>query len=386
MEAITFSKGQARRFLLRRQGLLGGYRFAGKKGVMGFIRQEGCIQFDPVDICGKSPELVLLSRVKGFRKEMLYELLYQDRQLIDYFDKNLSILPMEDWPYFEAVRERHRRWERSHEEINAVTEEVKRIITERGAVCSQDLDMPQKVHWYWSDTRLSRAALEHLYFKGELAIHHKRGSVKYYDLARRCIPEEILKRPDPFPDREEHLKWRVLRRIRAVGLLWNRPSDAWLNIEGLNAAGRAAAFASLLQEGAIEPVRVEGIGEVFYLASEDAELARQCMDNRTWKKRCELLAPLDNLLWDRKLIRAIFDFDYKWEIYTPVEKRKFGHYVLPALYGDRFVGRVEAAYDRKEGKLDVKNVWYEPGIMADEKLEAALGGALERLQEFNRTG
>lgn len=66
------------------------------------------------------------------------------------------------------------------------------------------------------------------------------------------------------------------------------------------------------------------------------------------------MAPLDNLLWDRNLIRMIFDFDYKWEIYTPVEKRKYGHYVLPILYGDRLIGRIEAPYDRKEKQLNVK--------------------------------
>ena len=72
------------------------------------------------------------------------------------------------------------------------------------------------------------------------------------------------------------------------------------------------------------------------------------------KKRCEFIAPLDNLLWDRKLIGAVFDFSYKWEIYTPKQQRRYGYYVLPILYGDRFVGRIEMAYDKKQVKLDIK--------------------------------
>ena len=181
METVKLTREQARRFLLRRHGLLGGYQFEGKRGILEFVKQVGCIQFDPVNVCGRSPELVLLSRVKGFTKQMLHELLYQDRQLIDYFDKNLSIFATEDWPYFECYREQHRQWERSHADIETVSEQVKGIIAERGAVCSADLDMPGKVHWYWSDTKLSRAALEHLYFTGDLAVHHKKGTVKYYD-------------------------------------------------------------------------------------------------------------------------------------------------------------------------------------------------------------
>lgn len=189
---------------------------------------------------------------------------------------------------------------------------------------------------------------------------------------------------DPLPDEREHQKWHVLRRIRSVGLLWNRPSDAWLNILNLNAAGRRSAFESLLKENVIVPVLIEGITEPFYMASEDRELADECGSGKNWKKRCEFLAPLDNLLWDRNLIRMIFDFDYKWEIYTPAEKRKYGHYVLPVLYGDRLIGRIEASYDRKEQQLNVKNIWYEPGVRRTEGMQQALSAAVNRLAEFNR--
>lgn len=102
---IGLTNRQARQFMLLKQGLLGEYRFIGKQGAYEYVRQAGCIQFDPVDACGKNAELTLQSRVKGFTKKMLYELLYEDRLLLDFPDKNLSILPMEDWPYFERYRE-----------------------------------------------------------------------------------------------------------------------------------------------------------------------------------------------------------------------------------------------------------------------------------------
>lgn len=105
---ITLTKDQARRFILLKHGLLGDYQFAGKQGVVAFIRQAGCIQFDPVDVCGKNAELVLHSRVKGFTKELLYSLLYEERALLDYFDKNLSIIATADWPYFNCLRHRNR--------------------------------------------------------------------------------------------------------------------------------------------------------------------------------------------------------------------------------------------------------------------------------------
>lgn len=107
---IQLTNRQARQFLLLKQGLLGEHIFIGKQGAFDFVRQAGCIQFDPVDACGRNAELTLQSRVKGFTKKTLYELLYEDRLLVDYPDKNLSILPTEDWPYFE----RYRRAARNH--------------------------------------------------------------------------------------------------------------------------------------------------------------------------------------------------------------------------------------------------------------------------------
>ena len=93
---IRLTNRQARQFMLLKQGLLGKYRFEGKPGALAFVRQAGCIQFDPVDACGKNAELTLQSRVKGFTKGMLGELLYEDRRLVDYPDKNRSILPARD--------------------------------------------------------------------------------------------------------------------------------------------------------------------------------------------------------------------------------------------------------------------------------------------------
>lgn len=383
MSELYLTKKEARKFILYKQGLLGDRRFIGKSGILDFIRQAGCIQFDPVDVCGKNPEIVLQSRIGGFTKAMLYELLYVDRKLVDYFDKNLSIMPMEDWKYFERERENHRQWERSHEEILQVHDKIIAAISEKGSQCSADLDISQKVDWYWSKTKLSRAALEHMYFSGELAIHHKGGNMKYYDLIENCIPEEILKAPDPYPDDFDHRKWRVLRRIGSLGLLWNRASDAWLGIQGLKAGERNDIFEQLMSEGCILPVKVEGIAHTLYCLAGDEGIAEYSKGESPAKQRCEFIAPLDNMMWDRNLIKEIFDFEYKWEIYTPQPQRKYGYYVLPILFGERLVGRIEMAYDRKNRQLNVSNIWYEPGVRVTKKLESGIKSALKRFEAFN---
>lgn len=372
--------------MLRKQGLLGEYRFSGKQGVLDFVMQAGCVQFDPVDVCGKNAEIALNSRVKGFTKSMLDELLYKDRLLFDYFDKNLSIMLTDDWKYFERLRESSRSGGRSRDKIDDISDKIKSVIHEKGSLCSRDLEMNEKVDWYWSSTALSRAALECMYFQGDLVIHHKKGTMKYYALAEDCLPREILCAENPCKDDGEYMQWRIQRRIGAVGLLWNKASDAWLGISGFTSAVRNAAFSGLLEKQAITPLKVEGMQEPLYYLSSDSGLIEEVMQGTEYKKRTELIAPLDSFIWDRKLIKALFGFSYKWEIYTPKEQRKYGHYVLPILSGDRFIGRTELLCDRKQKTLIVGNVWLEDGVRNTKQLAEKLEGCFKRFAKFNDCG
>ena len=382
---------EARRFLLLKQGLLGDYRFRGKEGALAYVRQAGCIQFDPVDVCGRNAELTLASRVGGFRNEMLRDLLDRDRLLVDGPDKELSIFPVEDWPYFAPYRERSYRNGRRFEGLAELEERALRYIEEHGPVSADTLPIEGEIFWHssvhWSgdwhkNSRAARSVLEQMYTDGRLVIHRKEGTRKFYDLARKHIPAEILDAPDPCPDEAERIKWRILRRIGAVGMLPDRRSDAFLGIS-LSIGEREAAFRSLEEEKKIVPVEIEGMKKPLYALSEDLPLIGAAVSGAAFRPRCEFLAPLDPFLWDRKLIEALFGFRYSWEIYTPADRRKYGYYVLPVLYGERFAGRIEAAADRREKILRVKNIWYEGGIRETKKLENAVGGAIRRLARLN---
>ena len=182
---LTISKQQARQFILSKQGLIGEYRFIGKEGAYDYICQAGCIQFDPVDVCGKNAELTLQSRVRGFKKSMLSELLYRDRKLIDYADKELSIWPVGDWPYFSDYRERSKELGMSFEGLEELEKQALDHIEENGPVCSDKLPIKGKIYWHssmhWSgnwdkESLAARSVLEQLYTDGELVIHHKNGS------------------------------------------------------------------------------------------------------------------------------------------------------------------------------------------------------------------
>ena len=389
---LTVTKNQARQFILLKQGLLGDYRFIRKDGAYQFVRQAGCIQFDPVDVCGRNAELTLQSRVKGFRRKMLNDLLYRDRLLVDYSDKELSIWPREDWPYFSGYRERSVAHGQSFPGIPELEEQAIAYIRKHGPVSSDTLPIEGTVFWHssmhWSghwekESLAARSVLEQLYTDGVLLIHHKTGSRKYYDLADKYFPSDLLRAPNPCRDEEAFTDWRICRRIGAVGLLWNRNSTAWLGIS-MTTEQRNASFDRLEKSGSITAVQVEGIRFPLYMLSDDLPLMESVLDGQAdVKARLEFLAPLDPMLWDRKLIEAIWSFQYSWEIYTPAVKRKYGYYVLPVICGDRFIGRIEPKADRKSNILTVQNIWLEPGVRRTKKLSGQIDKAVQRLAKVN---
>jgi uncharacterized protein YcaQ len=101
------------------------------------------------------------------------------------------------------------------------------------------------------------------------------------------------------------------------------------------------------------------------------------------KPRMSFIAPLDPLMWDKALILSMWDYRYAWEIYTPAEKRKYGYYTLPILFGERFAGRIEAVPDRRTHILQVKGLWWEPDFRVTKKAEAVLERALREFAKFN---
>ena len=382
MDNIKITKEQARQFIVAYQGLDGEHRYKGKTGIIDFIKNVGCIQYDTLNVVGRNPDLVLQSRIEGYKAIMLQELMYKERLLVDEWDKEMSIHLTTDWPYYERNRKVSFERYKDIEEIKKALPYIREVIEEKGPVTSSDLKLDQIIDWSWAPSRLSRAALESMYLWGELIICSKTNARKLYDFADKHIPKEILNMEDPNKTLENYHDWHVLRRIGAVGLLWNKASDAWLGIKEMKSKERNEAFERLLDKNLIIEIQVAGMKYNLFMRAQNRMLLENILQGQIGKPRASMIAPLDNMIWDRKLIKELFDFEYRWEVYKAALQRKYGYYVLPVLYGSTFVARFEPIIDKENNKLIIKNWWWEPGIKVNAKMRKELQLSIERFADF----
>jgi len=373
--------------MLAHQGLWPPQNLSGKAGILDYIRRVGCIQFDPLNIAGRNPELVLQARVTGFRPELLDQLLYEDRKLLDGWDKNMSIYSVDDWPCFQRRREAARRSpRRTSEPIQSVLPMIRAAIRGRGPLSSIDLDFNETIDWSWAPTRVARAALESMYTWGELVIHSKVNTRKVYDFAERHVPQRLLTAPDPNPSEGQFHDWYVLRRTGGIGMVWDKAGDAWLGMYDIKSMERKAALSRLLERQSLMQVAVDGLAQPLFMRTEDRPTLTAILESKPPQPRVSFLAPLDNLLWDRRMVNQLFGFDYTWEVYKPVEERRYGYYVLPVLYGDRFIARFEPIRDKKNGSLVIKNWWWEEGVKQSARMHAELRRSFKRFMSFLDVG
>lgn len=380
---MKITKKQARHLLLAHQKVWQPRKLHGKEGILEFIHNVGCIQFDPLDMVGYNPSLVLQSRIDNYQPDDLQQLLYSERRLLDGLDKNMSIYSIEDWPYFTRYREAaYQHYREKYKPINKILSDVRRELDQKGPLSSGDLKFDAKIDWAWAPTRAARAALESMYFWGELIIHHKVGTRKFYDFAKKHLPAKLLSLPDPNLSLEEYLEWHVKRRIGALGLMWARASDTWLGIRCMKGKARMEAISRLDKKGELLPIEIQDIKYTFYIRREESSLLEKVLHGSVQKPEFAFIAPLDNLLWDRKLIKELFQFDYIWEVYKPVSERTYGYYVLPVLYGDSFVARFEPKFDKKSKKLHIINWWWEEGISLTSEMVQPLIQSFEQFAKY----
>jgi uncharacterized protein YcaQ len=374
--------------MLAHQGLLPSRRLEGNTGVLDLFTRLGCIQFDPINIVGRNPDLVLHARVKDYQPQLLEELLYRDHRLIEGFDKVGSIYRAVDWPYFSRFRERvrGRHWNRDAPEIT-LAHQLLQEMKANGRDSRHQKKSTESIVWDWGrPVKMERAAWEILNSIGEVTISGRENNRKTYDLVERVIPARIRNKKDPNRTLEQYHDWHVLRRTGGLGLVQAGQSEFWLGIHGMKTPERRQAIERLVARSELLAVEIDGLsGAVFFMRALDRKTLEKGSGPIETQPEASFLPPLDNLLWDRKLLKWIFDFEYLWEIYKKPHLRQYGHYTLPVLYGDSFIARFNPVFERKTGILRIDNWWWEEKINPGRDMQAALRSAVMDFARYLNT-
>ncbi|HZM72657.1 MAG TPA: crosslink repair DNA glycosylase YcaQ family protein [Candidatus Polarisedimenticolia bacterium] len=395
---MRISREVARRFLLGRQGLWPGRRWrAADDGTATAMRAMGNLQLDPLRIISRAQDLALNSRVIGYREDDWARLTYSDRKFFEWGGW-LAVRPIEELPYYRVLMRRAAdigpRLRRYRQDHGPAIEEVRALLRERGELSNRDFAMGDRTRVNsYRGRKDSAIALYYLWMTGDAMVTRRERFERVYAPAESVAPARYL-REAPEAETDDFI---ALRAIDASGFM--RPTIGglkWTILRDVTSAELKAWRARQIGEGVLAEIEVEGLsGKLLTRASNVATFATLA-DGRIPKEWTPLeamtedeitfLSPLDPVIGDRARTKRLWDFDYMWEVYTKVEKRRFGYYALPMLWGDRLVGRMDAKANRVTSKLEVLGTWFEDGVdPKDPALRAALDRGLERLRTFVTT-
>jgi uncharacterized protein len=382
----TVPAATCRRLLLGAQGLLDDpRRKATADALYGLIERLGFVQIDSINVVERAQHLTLAARMQGYRPALLERLLERDRRLFEHWTHDAAAIPTLWYPHWHQRFERYRRrvldhpwWrERVGENPQAVIEHVRARLRAEGPLMTKDFEdeRPEGTDTAWWGWKPAKAALEYLWRTGEVAVARRVSFHKVYDLTERVLPQaHTAPRPGP----EEDVDWACRSALERLGVATPAEIAAfWRSVsleEARDWGARAAARGEIVQ------VLAEGI---------DGAAPQRSYSLPDWEARAaalpappprlRILSPFDPILRDRARALRLFGFDYRFEAFVPAPQRRWGYYILPLLEGERLVGRLDPKLRRDEGVLEIRQVWWEPGVRLSKGRLAGLEAAMERL-------
>ncbi|MCB9135939.1 MAG: YcaQ family DNA glycosylase [Anaerolineales bacterium] len=388
----------ARRLAVTKQLLAGPRPAPTSDGMMTVFDHLGCIQIDPIPVVDRTQYLVMFSRVGSYDRGAFDKLVYEDRQLFEFWAHAASIVRVADLPihrhfmnrpiHHETKSEwvkRFRNWAQANDGFR---EYVLESLRERGPLAAEEIEDRAVLNWEssgWSSNRNVNLMLELLWDRGQIFVAGRNGTRRFWDIPERVLPGlEMVEQIST----EEMVRRAAVIAIRALGVATEKHIKYHFTRGRYPGLGKV--LKELVKEGVLEEVEVVGEGEAsaypapagaWYIHAGDLPLLERLKED-AWGQRTVLLSPFDNLICDRARTAWMFNYDFRIEIYVPPAKRKYGYYVLSVLDGDRFIARLDPRMDRKTGVLTLNAIHAEPGVDVNEVTGRAVASAVQELGDF----
>ena len=363
---------------------------ASTEGILSVVRDVAYVQWDPVSIVAPSHVLTLWNRVGDFRLSDLERLLWSQKKLFEHWTPQASIVLMEEYPLYASLMERYPSslsgsW-KSHEV------QAKKFLTghaglhkkmlselEKGPLLvSQFEDYRTKRADEWAPTSDVSHMLFHMLMLGEVMVVGHDGNQNVWGLTSQFLPSWAKRKALPEGEFESQAAQRA---IRALGTA-TPPEINYYFVRG-RYRDLKGTVARLEADSMIRRVNVQGFRgrEARYVHEKDLPLL-ESLKTEGLEPRVSLLPPFDNLVCSQARTKRVFDFGYVREQFLPEEKRRFGTYVLPILWGDRLIGRIDPRLDKQRGRLMINSVHAEMGAPSDREVSSKIAERIQDLAEF----
>ncbi|MTI32942.1 winged helix-turn-helix domain-containing protein [Xanthovirga aplysinae] len=366
---------QLQRATLQCQGLSKTHPFgSGKKAVLRALEHLGYVQIDTLSVIERANHHTFWTRIPGYQSEHLNQLI-EERKVFEYWFHAASYLPMRDFRYALPQMLHFKRGESRY--FNNVDSKSIHYVYERiridGPQKARDFKSSNEKSGKWWNWKPTKVALEKLFMQGDLMICGRDGMEKIYDLTERVLPNTInTVEPSPL-EFAEHL---VETHLRAYGFTTVKQITHLKTGKALR-KNVEQALQTMLEKQKVQQIKVEGMPTIFALNTLLESTIKKLTSN------VRLLSPFDNSIIHRDRIKELFNFDFRLECYTPKEKRRYGYFCLPILYGDEFIGRVDCKAHRKKGQLELIHLHIENRQEDIEIWLAPLIKTIKRFATFN---
>ncbi len=366
---------QLQRITLESQGLLQTSPFGkGKKAVLNVLEQLGYLQIDTLSVVERAHHHTLWTRVPDYKPEHLDELV-KERKVFEYWFHAASYLPMKDFRFVlpQMLEVKLSKTHYYNAEPRIMQYVMDKIRTE-GSKKARDFKSESKKTGSWWNWKPTKIALERLFLQGDLMISERNGMLKTYDIAERVLPKNIdLTKPSPI----EFAEYLVKTYLRAYGFT---TVEQILHLKTGETLRKNVhkVLNTMLQEGTIQKVNIEGLPSVFI----QSNLTEKTVGKS--KSNIRFLSPFDNSIIHRDRLKQFFDFDFRLECYTPKEKRQYGYFCLPILFNNTFIGRMDCKAHRKDKQFEIIHLHIENQNIDVEIWAKPFAELLRQFATFNR--
>ncbi len=335
------------------------------------IEHLGYIQIDTISVVQRAHHHTLWNRNPRYNASQLDQLL-SDKKVFEYWSHAAAYLPIRDYRFslcrkVALAQGDLRHW---YERDERMIQVVLRRIAAEGPLMAKDFQHTGKRGGAWQ-TRPAKQALEYLYMQGELMVPNRIKFQKVYDLTERVLPEGT---DTSLPEPEEYARFLIARYLRANGV---GQAGEIAYLQNHTKPLVSATLKDMVSTGELLQIRVAG--NIYYAFPASLELLNKPLA----RSRLKILSPFDNLVIQRKRMKALFGFDYVIECYLPEPKRRYGYFSLPILWDGNLVARMDCRTKRNESLLHIHHFALEPTVANIDALLLALRKELESFMAFN---